>query len=36
MEAVPVSMQGRRKAERAPEQYFDPGPLEILNSTVYF
>ena len=28
--------QGRREAERAPGQYFDPGPFGIFSSTVYF
>ena len=29
-------VQGRREAERAPGQYFDPGPFGIFSSTVYF
>ena len=28
--------QGRREAERAQGQYFDPGPFGIFSSTVYF
>ena len=31
-----MGMQGRREAERAPGQYFNPGPFGIFSSTVYF